>query len=58
MNANMKSRHHGIAVFHFGEIGWHAPSNAKGVASVIWHATPFGVPQSVPPKWNNGDAVT
>ena len=33
-----------------GEIGWHVLSNAKGVASVIPPATPFGVPQGVPPR--------
>jgi len=28
-------------------VGWHALSNAKGVASVIQSATPFGLPQSL-----------
>ena len=40
-----KNYGHGIPMFHSGEAGWHALSNAKGVASVIPPATPFGVPQ-------------
>jgi len=48
---------HGAAIFQFGEFGWHAQSNAMGVACVIRLTTPFGVPQGVPPNLKNGDSV-